>query len=92
MTAHQHPHALRFRLLVDLCYALGEQGCASMLFNPLRGETALYVPYPDRPRQRLGVGAIEDRGRWMFTYGREWSLADNADETAARIVAAVRTR
>jgi hypothetical protein len=83
---------VRFRLLADLCYTLGEQGCASMLFRPRRGEAVLYVPYLNRPETRLGVAAVEDRGRWMFTYGGQSSLSESLEETVIRIIAMVTAR
>ncbi|MFD0850991.1 hypothetical protein ACFQ07_02045 [Actinomadura adrarensis] len=83
---------MRFRLLADLCYALGERGCGSMLLRPRHGEVVLYVPYLDRPQARLGVAAVEDRGRWMFTYGGEVSLSERLEETVLRIIAMVTAR
>lgn len=89
----QRPHAVRFNLLAHLCYALGDQQeCGSMLVHPRRSETVLWVPYPARPGRRLGVGAVDHRGHWTFTFGDQWSPAGNMAEAAARIAWAVRTR
>jgi hypothetical protein len=93
MSADRQPHAVRFGLLSDLCYALGEQQkCTSMLVHPRHGEAVLWVPYPARPRQRLGVAAVDYRGRWLYTFGGQWSLAGNVGETAAWIAWAVSAR
>lgn len=86
MSTDQRPHAVRFSLLADLCYQLGERRhCASMLVHPREGESVLWVPKPASPRQWLGVAAIDYRGRWLYTYGNRWSMAADVAETAARV-------
>jgi hypothetical protein len=83
------PHMIRFRYLTVLCLALGQRGFTSMLVHPSIGEAVLCVPFARRPKTRLTVGAVESSGRWVFTYGSQWSLADHVAETAVRIIAMV---
>jgi hypothetical protein len=83
------PHAVRFRSLTTLCFALGQRGFTSMLLHPGVGETVLCVPFPRRPRTRLTVGAVESSGRWLFTYGSHSSAIDDVAETAVRVIAVV---
>ena len=93
MAADQRPHAVRFSLLADLCYKLGEsQQCTSMLVHPSRGEAVLWVPERAWPRTWLGVAAIDHRGRWLYAFGRQWCPAGNVADTAARVAWAVRAR
>jgi hypothetical protein len=84
-----HPHVLRFSYLTDLCFALGQRGYTSMLIHPRTGEAVLWVPFPHRPKTRLGVGAVESGGRWLYAWGNQWSVADDPEGAAARIIAAV---
>lgn len=88
-TGQPNPHAVRFGLLTDLCFALGERGCTSMLIHPSLGEAVLWVPYRRRPRERLGVGAVEAGDRWLYTWARQWSVAGDVQDAAARIAAMV---
>ncbi|GAA0963109.1 hypothetical protein GCM10009550_58150 [Actinocorallia libanotica] len=86
MQAERPPHALRFSLLSDLCYALGERGCGSTLMVPSRGgETVLYVSCPTRPYERLGVAAVEHQGRWLFAFGPHTADTLDIPGTATRI-------
>ncbi|GAA4240861.1 hypothetical protein GCM10022254_67300 [Actinomadura meridiana] len=80
----QGPHEVRFGLLADLCFMLGErQRCTSMLVHPRAGESVLWVrAWPSR---WLGVAAVDHRGRWLYTFGGQWSMAGDATETAARV-------
>lgn len=92
MSADQRPHAVRFSLLADLSYKLGErQQCTSMLVHPSRGEAVLWVPERAWPRKWLGVAAVDHRGRWLYAFdGR--CMAGDVAETAARVAWAVRAR
>lgn len=93
MSADQRPHAVRFSLLADLSYKLGErQHCASMLVHPRTGESVLWVPERAWPRKWLGVAAVDHRGRWLYTYGNQWSMAGDVAETAARVAWTVGAR
>ncbi|CNE21753.1 Uncharacterised protein [Mycobacterium tuberculosis] len=93
MSADQRPHAVRFSLLADLCYKLGErQQCTSMLVHPRAGETVLWVPQQAWPRQWLGVAAVDHRGRWLYTFGNQWSRVGDVAETAARVAWAAGVR
>jgi hypothetical protein len=86
------PHAVRFRSLTALCFALGRRGFTSMILHPGVGETVLCVPFPRRPKTRLTVGAVESSGRWLFTYGNHSSGIDELAETAVRVIAVVSGR
>ncbi|MFI0355455.1 hypothetical protein [Actinomadura sp. 9N407] len=89
MSTDLRPHEVRFGLLAHLCYKLGErQDRTSILVHPQRGEPVLWVPYAGGPR-RLGVGAVDHLGRWLYTYGNQWSVAGDVAGTAARIARAV---
>ncbi|URM99442.1 hypothetical protein LUW76_36850 [Actinomadura madurae] len=93
MSADQRPHAVRFSLLADLCFKLGErQQCASMLVHPTRGEAVLWVPERAWPRRWLAVTAIDHRGRWLYIFGGQWSMAGDVAETAARVARAAGVR
>lgn len=92
MSADQRPHTVRFGLLADLCFKLGERQCASMLVHPTRGEAVLWVPERAWPRRWLGVAAIDHRGRWLYTFGNQWSMAGDVSEAAARVARAVDPR
>lgn len=93
MSADQRPHVVRFSLLADLCLKLGErQQCASMLVHPSRGEAVLWVPGRAWPRRWLGVAAVDHRGRWLYAFGDQWSMAGDVAEAAARVAWTVRAR
>lgn len=93
LSADQRPHGVRFGLLADLCYKLGErQRCTSMLVHPKAGETVLWVPEPAWPRKWLGVAAVDHRGRWIYTFGGQWCVAGEVAETAARVAWTVGAR
>jgi hypothetical protein len=85
------PHAVRFRHLTALCFALGTRGCTAMLVHPGAGEAVLWVPFPRRPGTGLAVGAVESGGRWMFAYGGHSSAVDDVVATAVGVIAVVRT-
>ncbi|QKG25580.1 hypothetical protein ACTIVE_7232 [Actinomadura verrucosospora] len=63
-----------------------------MLVHPSRGEAVLWVPERGRPGKSLGVAAVDHRGRWVYTFGHQWSAAGNVAEAAARVAWAVNTR
>jgi hypothetical protein len=83
------PHERRFQLLAALCLALGRRGCASFLLHPHDGAVVLYVPYVRQPQVRLGIGAVESCDRWLYIWGKQWSVAYDAEDAAARIIQAV---
>ncbi|RAY13344.1 hypothetical protein DPM19_19915 [Actinomadura craniellae] len=85
----QDPHALRFGHLTRLCFALGVRGRTSMLVHPAAGESVLWVPLLYPPAVRIGVGAVESGGRWLYAWGPggQWSVADEPDHAAGRIIA-----
>ncbi|WP_157610410.1 hypothetical protein [Spirillospora albida] len=69
-----------------MCYELRErEGCASLLQNPRRGESVLWVPYPARPGARLGVAAVDHHGRWLYAFGDQCTGAADVPGVAARI-------
>ncbi|MFC5744584.1 hypothetical protein [Actinomadura rugatobispora] len=92
VTADTRPHAVRFGLLAHLCFKLKErQGCGSLLVHPRQGEAVLYVPYTER-QGRLGVAAVDHRGRWLYAFGDQWNVAGDVAGTAAAIAWAVGLR
>src|SRR5258708_24580020 len=82
-TGQPTPHAVRFGLLTDLCFALGERGCTSMLIHPSLGEAVLWVPYRRTPRERPRGGAVEARDMGVSARGKQASAA-GAGQGAAR--------
>ncbi|MFI0411102.1 hypothetical protein [Actinomadura sp. 3N508] len=45
LSTDQRPHEVRFSLLADLYYKLGErERCTSMLVRPTEGESVLWAP------------------------------------------------
>ena len=83
-------HAVRFRLLMLLSWALCEERCTSIMVTPHQGEPVLYVPLPYGPGRQAGaklaVLAFQHSGRWFYAWGGGgMAVADQAEVTARTI-------